>query len=66
MSAIVAEPTVRTDLHGNVIVVKPDSRAGMLAGHCDQIGLIVQHIDDEGSSTFSRSGVDPEVLIGQR
>ncbi len=41
---------VRTDLHGNVIVAKnPDSPLRvMLAGHCDQIGLIVQHIDDNG------------------
>ena len=41
---------VRTDLHGNVIVVKnPDAPLRvMLAGHCDQIGLIVQHIDDDG------------------
>lgn len=60
---------VRTDLHGNVIVVKnPDSPLRvMLAGHCDQIGLIVQHIDDAGFLYVQPiGGWDPEVLIGQR
>ncbi len=60
---------VRTDLHGNVIVVKnPDSPLRvMLAGHCDQIGLIVQHIDDSGFLYIQPiGGWDPEVLIGQR
>jgi len=60
---------VRTDLHGNVIVVKnPKSpQRVMLAGHCDQIGLIVQHIDDEGFLFIQPiGGWDPEVLIGQR
>lgn len=60
---------VRTDLHGNVIVVKnPESPLRvMLAGHCDQIGLIVQHIDAEGFLYVQPiGGWDPEVLIGQR
>jgi putative aminopeptidase FrvX len=60
---------VRTDLHGNVIVVKnPDAPLRvMYAGHCDQIGLIVQHIDDEGFLYIQPiGGWDPEVLIGQR
>ncbi len=60
---------VRTDLHGNVIVAKnPDSPLRvMLAGHCDQIGLIVQHIDDNGFLYVQPiGGWDPEVLIGQR
>lgn len=60
---------VRTDLHGNVIVVKnPQSPFRvMLAGHCDQIGLIVQHIDDDGFIYIQPiGGWDPEVLIGQR
>ncbi len=60
---------VRTDLHGNVIVVKnPDSPLRvMLAGHCDQIGLIVQHIDDNGFLYIQPiGGWDPEMLIGQR
>ena len=60
---------VRTDLHGNVIVVKnPDAPLRvMLAGHCDQIGLIVQHIDDDGFLYIQPiGGWDPQVLIGQR
>jgi tetrahedral aminopeptidase len=60
---------VRTDLHGNVIIVKnPDAPLRvMYAGHCDQIGLIVQHIDDEGFLYIQPiGGWDPEVLIGQR
>jgi putative aminopeptidase FrvX len=60
---------VQTDLHGNVIVVKNPKAAQrvMLAGHCDQIGLIVQHIDDEGFLYIQPiGGWDAEVLIGQR
>ena len=39
----------------------------MLAGHCDQIGLIVQHVDDDGFLYIQPiGGWDPEVLIGQR
>lgn len=60
---------VRTDLHGNVIVVKnPESPMRvMLAGHCDQIGLIVQHVDDEGFLYVQPiGGWDPILLVGQR
>jgi len=60
---------VRTDLHGNVIVVKnPDAPFRvMLAGHCDQIGMIVQHVDDEGFLYVQPiGGWDPIILIGQR
>ena len=41
---------VTTDLHGNVIAARNPGGPlrVMLAGHCDQIGLIVQHIDDDG------------------
>ena len=60
---------VSTDVHGNVtIVVNPDAtRRLMLAGHCDQIGMIVSHIDDNGfiyAQTIG--GWDPQQLIGQR
>jgi len=60
---------VRTDSHGNVIAAKnPDaSLRVMFAGHCDQIGLLVSHIDDKGylySNTIG--GWDPQQLIGQR
>jgi len=60
---------VSTDLHGNVIAVKnPEGRLRvMLAGHCDQIGMLVQHIDAEGFLyTQPIGGWDPQVLIGQK
>ena len=60
---------VATDLHGNVIAARnPGAPLRiMLAGHCDQIGLIVQHIDDDGFLYVQPiGGWDPEVLIGQR
>lgn len=60
---------VKTDVHGNVIAVKNPgaSLRVMLAGHCDQIGLIVQHVDDEGFLYIQPiGGWDPQVLIGQR
>ena len=60
---------VSTDLHGNVVAARnPGSPLRvMLAGHCDQIGLIVQHVDDDGFLYVQPiGGWDPEVLIGQR
>jgi endoglucanase len=59
---------VRTDRHGNVIAVR--HAAGqpriMLAGHCDQIGLMVQHIDDNGFLYVQPiGGWDMQVLLGQ-
>ena len=39
----------------------------MLAGHIDEIGLIVTYIDDEGYLYIAGiSGWDPQVLVGQR
>ncbi len=39
----------------------------MLAGHIDEIGLMINHIDDDGFLYFSTvGGWDPEVLVGQR
>jgi endoglucanase len=60
---------VRTDLHGNVIAgCNPDARLRvMFAGHADQIGLIVSHINDNGYIyTNPIGGWDPQQLIGQR
>jgi len=63
-----AADRISTDLHGNVIAVKnPDAKLRlMLAGHCDQIGMLVQYIDAEGfiyAQTIG--GWDPQILIGQ-
>lgn len=60
---------VRTDWHGNVVAaINPEGRPRiMLAGHCDQIGLLVQHIDDRGFLRVSAiGGWDVQMLIGQR
>jgi endoglucanase len=60
---------VTTDWHGNVVAaVNPGgSPRIMLAGHCDQIGLMVKHIGENG---FLRAtaigGWDVQMLIGQR
>jgi putative aminopeptidase FrvX len=59
---------VRTDRHGNVLAVRnPGGQPRvMLAGHCDQIGLMVQHIDDNGYLYVQPiGGWDMQVLIGQ-
>src|SRR6266511_4919815 len=59
---------VRTDRHGNVIAVRnPGGQPRvMLAGHCDQIGLMVQHIDDNGFLYVQPiGGWDMQVLLGQ-
>lgn len=59
---------VRTDRHGNVIAVRnPEGQPRiMLAGHCDQIGLMVQHIDDNGFLYVQPiGGWDVQILLGQ-
>ena len=63
---------VRTDRHGNVIAarypVQRDARTPriMLAGHCDQIGLMVQHIDSDGFLYVQPiGGWDMQILLGQ-
>ena len=60
---------VLTDRHGNVIAVRnPDGQPRiMLAGHCDQIGLMVQHIDEHGFLYVQPiGGWDMQILLGQR
>lgn len=60
---------IETDLHGNVIVaLNPKAeRKVMLAGHCDQIGLMVRHITSEGFVYVSTlGGMDIGVLHGAR
>jgi endoglucanase len=61
--------TVTTDSHGNVIGAKNAgaSTRMLLAGHCDQIGLIVQYIDSDGFiSVQPIGGWDPIQLVGAR
>ncbi|MEM0351839.1 MAG: M42 family metallopeptidase [Sulfolobales archaeon] len=58
------------DSLGNVIAVKKGSRGSgrlMLAGHMDEIGLIVSHIDQRGFIRFQPiGGVSERTLLGQR
>ncbi|MFK7821633.1 MAG: M42 family metallopeptidase [Planctomycetaceae bacterium] len=61
--------SVETDYHGNVIVgVNPEgSPRIMLDGHSDQIGLLVNHIDDDGYlRVIPVGGWDVQMLIGQK
>jgi len=60
---------VTMDVHGNVIgVLNPDAPLRvMLAGHCDEIGLMVQYISPEGYLTMSAlGGVTVSLLQGER
>ena len=60
---------VQADVHGNsVAALNPKGKPRlMLAGHIDEIGLQVTHIDDEGFLYFSGiGGWDSQVLVGQR
>jgi putative aminopeptidase FrvX len=59
---------VRTDRHGNVMAILHASGQPriMLAGHCDQIGLMVQHIDENGFLYVQPiGGWDMQILLGQ-
>jgi putative aminopeptidase FrvX len=59
--------SVESDSHGNVIGGKNTSSTPrvMLVGHCDQIGLIVQHIDADGFLWVQAiGGWDPMQLVG--
>ncbi|MBP9837526.1 MAG: M42 family metallopeptidase [Proteobacteria bacterium] len=58
---------INIDIHGNLIASwNPEGSVKvMLAGHCDQIGLMVNHINDNGFIHFgSIGGIDPAVLPG--
>jgi endoglucanase len=60
---------VHSDVHGNsMAVVNPQgSPTIMLAGHIDEIGVIVTYIDDDGYVYIAPiGGWDPQVLVAQR
>lgn len=62
--------SIETDSFGNVISLKKasvkDGRKIMLAGHMDEIGLIVRHVDEKGFLHFERiGGVFPRSLFSQ-
>jgi len=61
---------LEVDNMGNVITVKKgkdDSKRAMVAAHMDEIGFIVNHIDDNGFIRFTPlGGFDPKTLTAQR
>lgn len=59
---------VTADMRGSSLaVLKGGERRVLLAGHIDEIGIMVSHIDDEGYLWFSGvGGWDAQVLVGQR
>jgi endoglucanase len=60
---------VHADVTGNsVAVLNPDGAPKvMLAGHIDEIGLMIVHVDDDGFLYFQGiGGWDSQVLVGQR
>src|SRR2546427_9149226 len=60
---------VTADVHGNSVAALNAKGAPrlMLAGHIDEIGLQVTHVDDEGYLYFAGiGGWDSQVLVGQR
>jgi putative aminopeptidase FrvX len=61
--------SVRADVAGNSFAtVNGDGRPRvMFAGHIDEIGIMVSHIDDEGYVSFDTiGGWDHQVFVGQR
>jgi endoglucanase len=61
---------VDVDVSGNSIAVLNADGGGprvMLAGHIDEIGVMVTHVDDDGFLYFDGiGGWDSQVLVGQR
>jgi len=60
---------VRVDVSGNSYATVNGEGAPrvMLAGHIDEIGLQVTHVDEDGFLYFDGiGGWDPQVLVGQR
>jgi endoglucanase len=61
--------TVDVDVSGNSWASLPggDSHHLVLAGHMDEIGVMVSHVDEEGFVSFDTiGGWDSQVFVGQR
>jgi endoglucanase len=57
------------DVMGNLIATLRGNGGPrvMLSGHCDEIGFMVQYVDDKGFISFGAiGGVDPHLTPGQR
>ena len=62
-------PAVRGDVAGNsyATIAGTGGPSIMLAGHIDEIGVIITHIDDQGYLSFDGiGGWDAQVFVGQR
>lgn len=59
---------VQTDVRGSTVATLKGARPRvLLAGHIDEIGLMVSYIDEDGFLSFAAvGGWDPQVLVGQR
>ncbi len=60
---------VETDVHGNVVgrVNRGAPLRVMLAGHCDEIGFVIQHICDQGFLYVQPvGGIDLTIMPGSR
>lgn len=60
---------VRADVSGNSVALlnSEGNPRVMLAGHIDEIGIMVTHVDDDGYLYFEGiGGWDPQVLVAQR
>jgi endoglucanase len=60
---------VWTDVTGNSVAsLNPEGKPRvMMAGHIDEIGLQITHVDDDGFLFFDEiGGWDPQILVGQR
>jgi endoglucanase len=61
--------TVETDVHGNshAVINAGGKVRVMLAGHYDEIGFLITHIDDKGFLWIAPiGGWDPQIAQGQR
>ncbi|MFC4558615.1 M20/M25/M40 family metallo-hydrolase [Virgibacillus kekensis] len=60
---------IQTDNAGNAIgVLNPDSPFKvLLAGHCDEIALVINRIDDKGFLHFDKmGGINPKAAVGMK
>ncbi|QKY69767.1 M20/M25/M40 family metallo-hydrolase [Lentibacillus sp. CBA3610] len=60
---------IRTDNAGNAIgVLNPDASFKiLLAGHCDEIALVINRIDDNGFLHFDKvGGINPKAAVGMK
>ncbi|SFD93794.1 endoglucanase [Lentibacillus persicus] len=60
---------IRTDNAGNAFgVLNPEAPFKvLLAGHCDEIGLVINRIDDNGFLHFDKmGGINPKAAVGMK